>query len=41
MRERVQMVGGQFSIESAPRQGTSIHAALPLNNGSTGKGNGR
>jgi signal transduction histidine kinase len=29
MRERVQMVGGQFSIESAPRQGTIIRAEIP------------
>ena len=30
MRERVEMVNGQFSIESAPGQGTTISAQIPL-----------
>lgn len=37
MRERVEMVGGSFSIESAPGQGTAIRAKLPLANGTAGK----
>jgi PAS domain S-box-containing protein len=30
MRERLQLVGGQFSIESKPGWGTTIHARVPL-----------
>ena len=30
MQERVQLIGGQFAIESAPGQGTSITAIIPL-----------
>jgi signal transduction histidine kinase len=30
MRERMQLVGGQFSIESKPGSGTTIHARTPL-----------
>jgi PAS domain S-box-containing protein len=30
MRERVEMVGGQFAIESEPGQGTTITAQIPL-----------
>ncbi len=30
MRERVEMVGGNFSIESAPGQGTTIRAQIPF-----------
>jgi len=30
MRERVEMVGGTFSVESAPGQGTTIHAEIPF-----------
>jgi PAS domain S-box-containing protein len=30
MRERVQLVGGEFSIESQPKRGTTIHARVPL-----------
>jgi PAS domain S-box-containing protein len=30
MRERVEMVGGKFSVESAPGQGTTIRAEIPL-----------
>ncbi|MDA3926594.1 MAG: response regulator [Kiritimatiellae bacterium] len=29
MRERVEMVGGTFSIESSPGSGTTIHAQIP------------
>lgn len=31
MRERVEMFGGKFTIESAPGQGTTIHAQIPFN----------
>ncbi|MFQ5400144.1 MAG: sensor histidine kinase [Anaerolineae bacterium] len=31
MRERVKVLGGNFSVESHPGQGTKIKAALPLN----------
>lgn len=30
MRERVELLGGHFEIESSPRQGTSVFARLPL-----------
>ena len=30
MRERVEMVGGKFTVASAPGQGTTIEAYLPL-----------
>ena len=33
MRERVEMVGGRFTIESAPGQGTTIQAQIPFDNG--------
>ncbi|MEI7899602.1 MAG: ATP-binding protein [bacterium] len=33
MRERVEMVGGTFTIESAPGQGTTILIQIPFNNG--------
>jgi PAS domain S-box-containing protein len=33
MRERVEMVGGRFTIESAPGQGTTIRAEIPFANG--------
>ncbi len=33
MRERVEMVGGSFSVESAPGQGTTIGARIPLRKG--------
>ncbi len=29
IRERVEMVGGKFSVESAPNRGTTIHAMIP------------
>ena len=31
MRERVEMVGGSFAVESAPGKGTTIRAQIPLN----------
>jgi len=31
MRERLKLVDGQFSIESQPMRGTTIHAFVPLN----------
>ena len=30
MRERVEMVGGSFSIESTPTKGTTVHAQIPV-----------
>jgi two-component system, NarL family, sensor histidine kinase DegS len=30
MRERVEMVGGSLSVESAPGQGTIIRAQIPF-----------
>lgn len=33
MRERVEMVGGTFSIESEPGQGTTIRVEIPFTNG--------
>ena len=33
MRERVEMVGGKFTVESAPGKGTTIQAQIPFNNG--------
>jgi len=30
MRERVQMINGDFEIESEPGQGTTIHVRAPL-----------
>jgi signal transduction histidine kinase len=33
MRERVEMVGGSFSVESAPGKGTTIRAQIPIGNG--------
>jgi signal transduction histidine kinase len=32
MRERVEMIGGRFVIDSAPGKGTSIEAQIPINN---------
>jgi signal transduction histidine kinase len=29
MRDRIEAVGGQFAITSAPGQGTSIHGMVP------------
>ncbi len=36
MRERVEMVGGNFAVESAPGKGTTIRAQIPLGNGNRG-----
>ncbi len=33
MRERLEMVGGSFSVESKPGNGTTIQAQIPLGNG--------
>lgn len=33
MRERVEMVGGCFSVESAPGKGTTIRSQIPFGNG--------
>jgi signal transduction histidine kinase len=33
MRERVEMVGGAFRIESSPGKGTTVQAQIPLRNG--------
>lgn len=33
MRERIQMVGGQFEIDSSPQQGTTVHAEIPIGDG--------
>jgi PAS domain S-box-containing protein len=33
MRERVEMVGGRFAVESAPGKGTTIRAEIPIGNG--------
>jgi signal transduction histidine kinase len=30
MRERVEMVGGNFSVESVPRKGTTIRVQIPI-----------
>jgi len=30
-RERIEMVGGKFSVESTPRKGTTIRAEIPMN----------
>jgi signal transduction histidine kinase len=44
MRERLEMVGGRFEVESAPGKGTSVRAEIPLShsglrgNGSRGDG---
>jgi PAS domain S-box-containing protein len=36
MRERLEMVGGQFDVESSPGQGTTIIAQIPLGNARAG-----
>jgi two-component system, NarL family, sensor histidine kinase DegS len=33
MRERVEMVGGNFTVESVPGHGTTVRAEIPLTNG--------
>ncbi|MBN2505170.1 MAG: sensor histidine kinase, partial [Verrucomicrobia bacterium] len=37
MRERVEMVGGRFTVDSAPGHGTTIQAHIPLGNGGRGR----
>jgi signal transduction histidine kinase len=32
MRERLEMVGGKFVVESSPGKGTTIQAQIPLAN---------
>jgi signal transduction histidine kinase len=39
MRERVEMVHGNFAVESAPGKGTTIQAQIPLANGAHGAAN--
>jgi signal transduction histidine kinase len=36
MRERVEMVGGSFAVDSTPRAGTTVHAQIPFTNSSGG-----
>jgi signal transduction histidine kinase len=38
MRERVEMVGGTFKIESSPGQGTLVSAEIPFSRASAPKG---
>jgi signal transduction histidine kinase len=38
MRERLQMVGGKFSIKSTPGQGTTVTARIPSNTEKVGQG---
>jgi signal transduction histidine kinase len=33
MRERLEMVGGKFVVESSPGKGTTVQAQIPLGNG--------
>jgi len=33
MRERVEMIGGRFAVESSPSKGTTIRADIPFGNG--------
>ena len=41
MRERLEMVGGKFNVESAPGKGTTIFAQIPSGNGRAGGGGGK
>ena len=41
MRERVEMVGGSFAVESSPGTGTTIRAELPFRNGAPGSSGAR
>jgi signal transduction histidine kinase len=34
MRERLRLVGGELSINSQPKRGTTIHARVPITSGS-------
>jgi len=38
MRERVEMIGGRFTVESAPGQGTTIQVWIPFDNGAGNQG---
>jgi signal transduction histidine kinase len=38
MRERVEMVGGRFLVQSAPGHGTTIQALIPTAEGRRGRG---
>lgn len=38
MRERVEMIGGQFTVSSVPGQGTLVQAEIPLGAGKRGGG---
>jgi signal transduction histidine kinase len=38
MRERVEMVGGKFTVDSTPGHGTTIEAQIPFRNGQPGGG---
>jgi signal transduction histidine kinase len=40
MRERLEMVGGKFVVESSPAKGTTIQAQIPLTNGRAAGGGG-
>jgi signal transduction histidine kinase len=37
MRERLEMVGGKFSVASQPGQGTTVTAQIPLLNDPAGE----
>ncbi|MGD0350770.1 MAG: ATP-binding protein [Verrucomicrobiota bacterium] len=37
MRERLEMIGGNFGVESAPGKGTIVQAQIPLGNGRGGR----
>ena len=41
MRERLEMVGGKFSIKSSPGHGTTVTARIPVAAKGAGKGGGR
>ena len=32
MRERIEMIGGTFCVESAPGQGTTVRVEIPTEN---------
>jgi len=37
MRERVEMIGGTFAVESAPGRGATVQARIPFRNGAKGR----
>lgn len=41
MRERLEMVGGTFTVTSAPGKGTTVTAQIPLTNGKSRGGGGK